>query len=99
VEHLPPEHQAEFASLLQTVRADVDAGVVASTHNERVHYWAHWEAYIQPFHQMDAMLTNVPIPTCIDLLLGFACRVPVAITGMDVKSALAPYRLCYVPSA
>ena len=75
MEHLPPEYQAEFAHLLRTARADVDAGVVAANHHERVRYWTHWEAYIRPFTHLDAMLTNVPVPTRIDLLLGFACRV------------------------
>jgi hypothetical protein len=48
---------------------------VAANHHERLRYWTHWETYLQPFHNMDAILTNVPTPTCIDLLLGFACRV------------------------
>jgi hypothetical protein len=43
---------------------------MAANHNERVHYWTHWEEYLAPFHGMDAMLTDVPDPVRINLLLG-----------------------------
>ena len=73
--NLPIERQAEFADLLRAAGNDVDAGVVAANHDERVRYWAHWQDYIAPFRGMDAMLTDVPNPTRIELLLGFALRV------------------------
>jgi hypothetical protein len=58
--------------ILRAAQHDVDAGVVAVTHDERVHYWTFWEEYIAPFHGLDAMLTNVSNPIRINLLLGFA---------------------------
>ena len=75
MERLPLERQAEFTGLLRAAGEDVDAGVVAANHHERKRYWQFWREYITPFTGVDEMLTDVPDPDRIDLLLGFAHRV------------------------
>jgi hypothetical protein len=72
---LPPEQQADFTSLLRAAGQDVDAGVVASNHQERIRNWEFWLEYITPFSGVDEMLTGVPDPLRIELLLGFAHRI------------------------
>ena len=75
VARLPIERQAEFTDLLRAAGEDVDAGVMTANHNERKRYWQFWREYIAPFTGVDEMLTDMPDPDRIDLLLGFAHRV------------------------
>lgn len=72
---LPREQQTEFADLLRAAGRDVDAGVVAANHHERQRYWSFWLDYISPFSGVDALLTKLPNPDRIELLLGFAHRI------------------------
>jgi hypothetical protein len=55
-------------------KALADDGVVVTDHHERKCYWQFWTEFVEPFHGVDAMLTNVSDPDRIDLLLGFAFK-------------------------
>jgi hypothetical protein len=48
---------------------------MAANHKDRQRYWALWAEYIAPFAGVDEMLTGVPDPTRIELILGFAHRI------------------------
>jgi hypothetical protein len=75
VARLPPQQQAHFANLLQAAGQTVDAGVVAANTRERKRYWKHWQVFVSPFADVDAMLSGVPDPERIELLTIFAERV------------------------
>jgi hypothetical protein len=52
--------------------------VAANHHTKRKRYWKFWhEEYVEPFvlGGVDNMLTDVPDPNRINLLLGFVYRV------------------------
>ena len=69
---LLPQLQDNFASLLQTKGQSINVGIMVVNHKERECYWDHWTNFVMPFHNMDPMLSIVPIIHQIELLTAFA---------------------------
>ncbi len=70
---MPVAEQATWKSLFNSVNADTNAGVVASTHATRQRYWRHWQEFLPP--GFDPYLQDLAPAERIALLQGFARRV------------------------
>jgi hypothetical protein len=74
---------------------------MAANHHERKRYWQFWREYVEPFTGVNDMLTDVPDPGRIDLLLGFAYWAWQGDYGEGAlsRSELAPFKSRFMPSA
>jgi hypothetical protein len=71
---------------------------MAANTQERKRYWHHWTAFIQPFAEVDALLTGVPIPERIELLTAFAERVREGHcgNGTRIRASTVQVALCAI---
>lgn len=73
MDRVPAAEQATWKSLFNSVNADTNAGVVASTHATRQRYWRHWGEFLPP--GLNPNIQDLAPAERIALLQGFARRV------------------------